>query len=186
MISSYIDLLEYLKADKNALGCTNKIPNVFGDEIWKMEIHLRIAEYLYNIKGRNIFLKAISKLCLFRFKKRCAKRCCEIPLNVIGPGLCIWHGFNIIINPTASIGKNFGISANCNVGHAHNKVPTIGDNVTMSFGSKVLGGIHICNNVTIGAAALVLKDIATEYCTVGGIPAKILSIKDSSKPLIRG
>lgn len=105
---------------------------------------------------------------------------------MIGPGLCIWHGFNIIINPTASIGKNFGISANCNVGHAHNKVPTIGDNVTMSFGSKVLGGIHICNNVTIGAAALVLKDITTEYCTVGGIPAKILSIKDSSKPLIRG
>lgn len=186
MISSYVDLLQYLRADKKALGYTKNKPDFFGDEIWKMEIHLRIAEYLYNIKGRNIFLRVLSKMCLFRFKRRCAKRCCEIPLNVIGPGLCIWHGFNIIINPTASIGKNFGISANCNVGHAKGKVPTIGDNVTMSFDSQVLGDVKICNNVTIGAKSLVLKSIEQEFCTVAGIPAKILSVKDPTKPLIRG
>ena len=48
------------------------------------------------------------------------------------------------------------------------------------------GGVTVCNNVTIGASALVLKSITTEYCTVAGIPAKIISIKDPSKPLIRG
>ena len=81
--------------------------------------------------------------------------------------------------------SNFGISANCNVGHAHNNVPIIGDNVTMSLGSQVLGGIHICNNVTIGAKALVLTDIDTEYCTVGGVPAKILTIHTPSN-FVRG
>ena len=65
-------------------------------------------------------------------------------------------------------------------------MPIIGDNVTMTFGSKVLGGIKICNNVTIGAGALVLKDITTEFCTVGGVPAKILSVKDKNEPLLRG
>lgn len=186
MINSYKQLKEYLIADKKALGIIKSYPDFFGDEIWKLEIRLRITEYITNIMGNNIFFKALSRYLRYRLKVVCAKRCCEIPINCIGPGLCIWHGFGIIINPDVKIGKNFGISAFCNVGHAHMKVPTIGDNVTMSFGSKVLGGIHICNNVTIGAGALVLKDIETEFCTVGGVPAKILSVKDPSKPLIRG
>lgn len=186
MIRNVSDLRYYLKCDKEALGIKKSFPDFFGDDIWKMEIHLRIAEYIYNTKGKNIIKRGLSRFVNYRFKRRCARRCCEIPLNCIGPGLCIWHGFNIIINPLVTIGENFGISANCNVGHAKNKVPTIGNNVTMSFGSKVLGGIHICNNVTIGAGALVLKDIDTEFCTVGGVSAKILSKKNPNEPLIRG
>lgn len=186
MINNISDLFFYLQCDRDALGISRKFPSIFGDDIWKMEIHLRITEYLYNTKGNNIFKKAIARFIKYKYKRRCIKRCCEIPINCIGPGLCIWHGFNIIINPQAIIGKNFGISANCNIGHAHNKVPIIGDNVTMTFGSKVLGGIKICNNVTIGAGSLVLKDITTEFCTVGGVPAKILSIKDKNEPLLRG
>lgn len=186
MIKTYLDLKYYLLSDKKALGVRKKFPSIFGDYIWKLEIHLRIAEYLYNTKGNNIFKKILSRLVLYLFVRRCSARCCEIPINTIGPGLCIWHGFNIIINSSAKIGKNFGVSACCNVGHAHNKVPVIGDNVTLSYGSKVIGGIRICNNVTVGAGALVLKDIDIEYCTVGGVPAKILSKKDPSKPLIRG
>lgn len=186
MIHNYKDLIEYIKQDKVALGINRRLPLLFGDDIWKLEIRLRLTEYLYNTRGNNIILRVISRFLIYRLNKVCAKRCCEIPINCIGPGLCIWHGFNIIINSHAVIGKNFGISANTNVGHAHGLVPVIGDNVTMSMGSSVLGGVKICNNVTIGAKALVLKDITTEYCTVAGIPAKILSVKDPSKPLIRG
>lgn len=185
MITTYKDLQEYLDADKKALGITKSRPDLFGDEIWKLERLLRFTEFIYNIKGNNPLLKILSRFMLYRLRSRFAKRCCEIPINCIGPGLCIWHGFNIIINPQAKIGSNFGISANCNVGHAHDKVPIIGNNVTMSFGSKVLGGISICNNVTIGAGALVLKDICTEYCTVGGVPAKILTIH-KPETFIRG
>ncbi len=185
MILSYNDLLYYLSEDKKSLGINRRFPYIWGDEIWKLQIRLRITEYIHNIRGNNILLKILSKWLRYRFKQICARRCCEIPINCIGPGLCIWHGFNIIINPSAKIGRNFGISANCNVGHAHNNVPIIGDNVTMSLGSQVLGGIHICNNVTIGAKALVLTDIDTEYCTVGGVPAKILTIHTPSN-FVRG
>lgn len=186
MISSYSDFIYYLKSDKKALGINKKFPDFCGDDIWKLEIHLRLTEFLHNTKGNNIIKKVISRIVKYRFKRRCIKRCCEIPLNCIGPGLCIWHGFNIIINSRAKIGKNFGISANCNIGHAHNKVPIIGDNVTMSFGSSILGDVKICNNVTIGAKALVLKSVSTEFVTLGGIPAKILSYKNPKEPLIRG
>lgn len=185
-INNISDLKYFLKRDREALGIKHKYPSFFGDEIWKMEIHLRIAEYLENTKGRNLFKKAIARFVKYRLKARCTKRCCEIPINVIGPGLCIWHGFGIIINGHCKIGENFGISANCNVGHAHNQVPVIGNNVTMSFGSNILGGIKICDNVTIGARALVLKDIDVEYSTYGGIPAKLLSKKNPNQPLIRG
>ncbi|MBM6944684.1 MULTISPECIES: serine O-acetyltransferase [Bacteroides] len=186
MIKNLSDLKYYLECDKKALGVKKSFPSLLGDDIWKLEIHLRFAEYIYNTRGKNIIKRIFSRLFRYSYERRCAKRCCEIPLNCIGPGLCIWHGFNIIINGGATIGKNFGISASCNIGHAKNKVPTIGDNVTMCLGSKVLGGIHICNNVTIGAGALVLKDIDTEFCTVGGVPAKILSRKNPNEPLIRG
>lgn len=186
MIISIKDFFYYLSEDKKALGLSRTFPPLWGEDIWKLEISLRVVEYIHNVRGNNILLKLLAKILEYRFKKKCAKRCCEIPINCIGPGLCIWHGFNIIINSKVKIGRNFGISANCNVGHAHNQVPTIGDNVTMSYGSQVLGGIHVCNNVTIGAKALVLKDIDVEYSTWGGIPAKMLSVKDSNKPLIRG
>lgn len=185
MIQSYSDLKYYIRRDREALGKTG-FPSLFGDEVWKMEIHLRLAEFLENTKGRNPFRKLLARYVKYRLKVRCTKRCCELPLNVIGPGLCIWHGFGIIINQECKIGENFGISAFCNVGHAKNKVPVIGNNVSMSFGSNVLGGIHICNNVTIGARALVIKDVDTEYVTLGGVPAKILSLHDSNKPLLKG
>lgn len=185
MINTYKELQEYQDADKKALGITKSRPDFFGDTIWKLERYLRYTEYIYNIKGNNPFLKILSRFMRYRLKTKLAKRCCEIPINCIGPGLCIWHGFNIVINGRARIGSNFGISANCNVCHAHDKIPVLGDNVTMSFGSKVLGGIKICNNVTIGAGALVLKDIDTEYCTVGGVSAKILTIH-KPETFIRG
>ena len=56
----------------------------------------------------------------------------------------------------------------------------------MCLGSCVLGGIRICDNVTIGAKSLVLKDVTDEYVTVGGVPAKILKHHDKSKSLIKG
>lgn len=172
MIRNINDLKYYLLQDKLALGVRKSYPSFWKDDIWKLEILLRVAEYLENTK-RNIFIKKImARIVRVAFEHKCSKRCCEIPLNVIGPGLCIWHGFNIIINNEAKIGRNFGISANCNVGHAHNKVPVIGDNVTMCYDSSILGGVAVCDNVTIGAKSLVLKNIEIEYSTWGGDPCK--------------
>ena len=54
------------------------------------------------------------------------------------------------------------------------------NNVEMTLGSRVLGGVTIADDVTIGAGALVLKDIDTPYTTWGGLPAKCISRKPNA------
>lgn len=52
--------------------------------------------------------------------------------------------------------------------------PTIGNNVLIGAGAKILGPITIANNVKIGAGAIVLKDCLEENVTLVGIPAKVI------------
>lgn len=174
MIRTKEDLQYYLLCDKNAMGIEYKKPRPFRDKIWKLEILYRKTEYHYN-NQKDFFHKIAYILYFIRFKKMCADWGTELPLNVVEEGFVIWHGQNIIINPNAKIGKNFSISAGCCVGQAHDKSPIIGDNVEMTIGSKVLGGITVVNDVTIGAGAVVVKDIAESYTTWGGVPAKCIS-----------
>lgn len=55
------------------------------------------------------------------------------------------------------------------------EVPTIGDNVYICTGAKIVGDVAIADNVIVGANALVNKSILQPGVTVGGIPAKIIS-----------
>jgi len=65
-----------------------------------------------------------------------------------------------------------------NIGVFNGKCPTIGNNVYIGPGVKIFGGIAIGDNVTIGANAVVNKDIPSNV-TVAGVPAKIISEKDT-------
>ena len=88
-----------------------------------------------------------------------------------------------MIHARAVIGKNCMISSCVTIGGRgkHYEVPVIGDNVQISTGSKILGPVHIGNNVVIGANSTVLKDIPSN-CVAVGSPARIIkeniNIKD--------
>lgn len=87
------------------------------------------------------------------------------------------HGLKgIIISDQAKIGKNAVIFQQVTIGIKEfgGKAPTIKDNVFIGAGAKILGDIVIGNNVKIGANAVVLDDVP-DNCTVGGVPAKIIS-----------
>ncbi|AXY02862.1 hypothetical protein D1115_17910 [Vibrio alfacsensis] len=79
------------------------------------------------------------------------------------------------------IGKNCNISQGVTIGKINqgNKIgaPIIGNNVYIAPGAKIIGGIHIGDNVAIGANAVVVTDVP-DNVTVGGIPAKIISKMD--------
>jgi serine O-acetyltransferase len=91
----------------------------------------------------------------------------------IGAGFYIQHGFSTIIT-AKSIGKDCWINQQVTVGYnGKNNFPTIGDNVVIRAGAKVVGKITIGNNVKIGANAVVVKDVP-ENCTVVGVPAYIV------------
>lgn len=96
----------------------------------------------------------------------------------IGGGLYIQHGFSTMI-AAKSIGENCWINQQVTIGYnGAGDPPTIGDNVTITCGAKVLGTIHISNNVIVGANAVVIRDVPQD-CTVGGVPARILKFHNS-------
>lgn len=91
----------------------------------------------------------------------------------IGPGLFIQHGFSTIIS-AKRIGENCWINQQVTIGYSNNTdTPTIGDNVAITAGAKVFGGITIGDNSIIGANAVVFKDVPPN-CTVVGVPGMIV------------
>ena len=174
MIKTKDDLQYYLLCDKLARGETKARPSLWGDKLWKFQILYRKTEYHYNNREK-LWHKLAYLLTFFRFRRQRDRLCSELPLNVFAEGLVIWHGQNIIVNENARVGRNFSISAGCCIGQAKGQSPVIGDHVEMTLGSRVLGGVTITHDVTIGAGALVLKDIDTPYTTWGGLPARCIS-----------
>ena len=179
MIKTKDDLNYYLLCDKVARGETKARPSLIGDRLWKFQILYRKPEYHYNNREK-LWHKLAYVFTYWRFRRQRDRLCSELPLNVFAEGLVIWHGQNIIVNEHARVGRNFSISAGCCIGHVNGQTPVIGDNVEMTLGSRVLGGVTIANDVTIGAGALVLKDIDTPYTTWGGLPAKCISQKKNA------
>ena len=101
-----------------------------------------------------------------------------IPRHVFGPGLSIAHWGSIVVHPDVRVGNNCRIHSAVNIGVLNGKCPTIGNNVYIAPGAKLFGGIIVGDNVTIGANAVVNKDVPSNV-TVGGIPAKIISDRNS-------
>lgn len=95
----------------------------------------------------------------------------------IGKGLFIDHGMGVVIGETAIIGDNCLIYQGVTLGGTGKdkgkRHPTLGDNVLVGSGAKVLGPFKVGNNVKIAANAVVLNAIP-DNCTAVGVPARIV------------
>lgn len=87
------------------------------------------------------------------------------------------HLNGIIISHKAKIGANCIICQQVTIAEKGYDAATIGDNVLLGAGAKILGGIKIGNNAKIGANAVVLQDVP-DNCTAVGNPAKIIYPKN--------
>lgn len=90
----------------------------------------------------------------------------------IGPGLFFQHGFATIV-AAQSIGADCWINQQVTIGHQGLRCPVIGDRVKIAAGAKVIGGVTLGNDVTVGANAVVVKNVP-DGCTVVGVPARIV------------
>ena len=99
------------------------------------------------------------------------------PAAQLGPGLFIDHGVGVVIGETAIVGKDCTIYQGVTLGGTGKETgkrhPTIGNNVMIGAGAKVLGGITVGDNCKIAANAVVLHDIP-ENCTAVGVPAQVV------------
>ncbi len=95
----------------------------------------------------------------------------------IGPGFFVDHGMGVVIGETTIIGKDVTLYQGVTLGgtgaERGKRHPTLGDNVVVGAGAKVLGNIRIGNNVKIGAGSVVVHPVP-DNCTVVGVPAEIV------------
>jgi len=103
------------------------------------------------------------------------------PGATIGKGFFIDHGMGVVIGETSEIGDNVTLFQGVTLGgtgkERGKRHPTIGNNVVIGTGAKILGAIRIGDHVRIGANSVVLQDVPP-YSTVVGIPGRVVRIKD--------
>ena len=101
----------------------------------------------------------------------------------IGKGLFIDHGMGVVVGETAIIGDNCLLYQGVTLGGTGKdkgkRHPTLGNNVLVGSGAKVLGPFKVGNNVKIAANAVVLSAIP-DNCTAVGVPARIVK-RDGKK-----
>ncbi|MBE6702769.1 MAG: serine O-acetyltransferase [Ruminococcaceae bacterium] len=139
-------------------------------------LHARLAHRLSHAlytKGRVIAARAVSQG---------AKVLTGIEIHPgakIGRGLVIDHGSGVVIGETAEIGDNCTLYQGVTLGGTGKDVgkrhPTLGNNVMVGAGAKILGPMTIGNNAKIAAGAVVLDEIPADSTAVG-IPARVVRV----------
>lgn len=139
-------------------------------------IHARLAHMISH------FLYKKNLLFLARLISQIARFLTGIEIHpgaTLGAGILIDHGMGVVIGETAELGDRITIYHGTTLGgtgkEKGKRHPTVGDNVVIGAGSKVLGNIKIGSNSKIGANSVVLHDVP-EGATVVGIPGKVVKI----------
>ncbi|GHU50900.1 serine O-acetyltransferase [Clostridia bacterium] len=136
---------------------------------WAVFWH-RVAHRFYSAK-MIFFARVISQM------SRLATGVEIHPGAVIGKGLFIDHGTGVVIGETCVIGDNVTIYQGVTLGgtgkDTGKRHPTIGNNVLIGSGVKILGPFRVGDNSRIGAGSVVLQEVP-EDCTVVGVPGRIV------------
>ena len=105
----------------------------------------------------------------------------------IGPGFFIDHGMGVVIGETTLVGRNVTLYQDVTLGgtgiERGKRHPTLGDNVVVGAGAKVLGNIQIGNNVKIGAGSVVVRSVPDNF-TVVGVPGEVVRREGQKTPTL--
>lgn len=110
------------------------------------------------------------------------------PGAAIGKGLFIDHGMGVVIGETSVIGDNVTLFQGVTLGgtgkEKGKRHPTLGSNIVVGTGAKVLGNIKVGDGVMIGANAVVVKDVPDDS-TVVGVPGRVVKKEGKEIPGMR-
>ena len=139
-------------------------------------IHARLAHMLSH------FLYKKNLLFLARLISQLARFLTGIhPGATLGAGILIDHGMGVVIGETAELGDRITIYHGTTLGgtgkEKGKRHPTVGNNVVIGAGAKILGNISIGSNSKIGANSVVINDVP-EGATVVGIPGRVVKINN--------
>ena len=139
-------------------------------------VYHRIAHWLYQHK----------RFFLARWVSQHGRRRTGIEIHpgaTIGRCLFIDHGMGIVFGETCEIGDNCTIYHGVTLGgtgkDTGKRHPTLGNNVLIGAGTKVLGPVYIGDNSRIGAGSVVLRNLPAN-CTAVGVPAEVVRINNKA------
>ena len=145
---------------------------------FKVMLHYRLAHRLY-LKKHYFWARLVSQ-------RGARKTGIEIhPGAQIGNGFFIDHGNGVIIGETTIIGNNVTLYQGVTLGgtgkEQGKRHPTVGNNVMISAGAKILGSFTIGDNSKIGAGSVVLEEVPPNS-TVVGVPGRVVKRNNVSLP----
>lgn len=145
---------------------------------FKVMLHYRLAHKLY-LKKHYFLARWVSQ-------RGVRKTGIEIhPGAQIGKGFFIDHGNGVIIGETTIIGDNVTLYQGVTLGgtgkEQGKRHPTLGNNILIGAGAKVLGSCTIGDNCKIGAGSVVLEDVPAG-CTVVGVPGRVVKRANQDRP----
>lgn len=144
-------------------------------KIIRWQFNSRMADYFIWKAKHHIWARLPQWFFIFRRNTLGCRIGIEINSMQIDEGFLLYHINGTVVNGSTRIGKNCRLHGNnClgNSGPDNLKCPTLGDNVRLGVGAKVIGDVYIANNITIGAGAIVTKSFYENGITIAGIPAK--------------
>ena len=184
MIQSKEDLRAYIKADQ---AMRNKPYRLFirwitrSDEYFIRAFMFALRNYEYWLNSqRNMFQQIPYLFWWWNYRRLKLKSQLYIMPNTVGPGFFPRHQGFVRIGNTSQIGKNCSVMPMVLLGKKYPESDSnikIGDNCYIGTGVTILGPVTIGNNVTIGAGAVVTKDIP-DNAIVAGVPAKKIKMKE--------
>ena len=153
------------------------------NESWYLYQYVRQMRYVEYYQNRGFLYKFLFLWHFFLYKRLGFKIHIVIYPGTVGAGFRIYH-----VGGFTHVGKNVQIGKNCTMlpgvvfgnktEDEDDRPVVVGDNCYFGLDAKILGPVRIGNNVTIGANSVVTKDVP-DNAIVGGVPARIIKIKDN-------
>lgn len=156
-----------VKRYKNGGGFVKNLKLYYFERGFRFTIWLRLA-------GISGILGIIPKLILHHLQSKFGIQIHSC--TNIGGGFYIGHGIGVVINPKTIIGKNVTISQFLSIGSNHGTPAIIEDDVYIGPNVCLVENIRIGHHSSIGAGAVVTKDIPP-YSVAAGVPAKVIKQK---------
>lgn len=142
-------------------------PGVHAVLIYRVTHRLWLAEWKFSARFLAAFARWLTNVDIH-------------PGATIGKRFFIDHGACVVIGETAEIGNDVtlyhGVTLGGTTWNQAKRHPTLGNNVLVGAGAKILGAITLGDNVRVGANSVVVKDVPA-CCTVVGIPGRIIQQK---------
>ena len=174
MNNSITETFKYIKEDIKAnggIGIDWPLRWIIGEENARVKLYLIVLRILELTKNSLVF-RLLYPFFYVWHKRQSLKYGLFLHPNTIGYGLKIAHIGGIHVN-CVKMGNYCTVTQGVVLGKKHGERPTIGNNVHLLLGCKVLGNLKIGDNSWIAPNSVVIKDVPND-CVVSGVPAVII------------